>query len=249
MEDEIRTCIYITGSISSYKLFSLFDINYKRLFLGEQYSDSSIKALLKELFKNYASNIYITNIRMKKITEYEKCLSAIWKDINHDIFFVKDNQKLNISNYEEFKEFNKEDTYLYIYGQFSEFNKTINNLNTNITFNLIFFINGKDEIMNTEIERIEAICRKQNKEDRMKYIYNLKNTKYIIHSVKRLEHVLNYAGIEITNYKIGLPYSWQILKNLINKNLLTYKTINEKGIFIKKLESNSDLSHLINKSL
>ena len=69
MED-IRTCIYITGSIPSYKLFSLFDINYKRLFLGEQYSDSSIKALLKELFKNYASNIYITNIQ-KPLVQYK----------------------------------------------------------------------------------------------------------------------------------------------------------------------------------
>ena len=77
----------------------------------------------------------------------------------------------------------------------------------------------------------------------------MENTKYIIYSVRRLEHVLNYAGIEIIDYKIGLPYSWQILKNLINKNLLTYKTINEKGIFIKKLESNFDLSQLINKSL
>jgi uncharacterized protein (DUF4213/DUF364 family) len=83
----------------------------------------------------------------------------------------------------------------------------------------------------------------------MKYIYNLKNTKYIVHSVRKLEHVLNYAGIEIIDYKIGLPYSWQILKNLIKKNLLTYKMINEKGIFIKKLESNSDLNRLINKSL
>jgi hypothetical protein len=86
MEDEIRTCIYITGSIPSYKLFSLFDINYKRLFLGKKYSYSSIKALLKGLFKNYASNIYITDIRMNEINEYEKCLSAIWEDINHNIF-------------------------------------------------------------------------------------------------------------------------------------------------------------------
>ena len=94
MED-IRTCIYITGSIPSYKLFSLFDTNYKRLFLSEQYSDYTIKALLKELFRSYISDILITGIQINRINKYENCLLAIWKNINQDIFFIRNNHKQN----------------------------------------------------------------------------------------------------------------------------------------------------------
>jgi len=237
MED-IRTCIYITGRIPSYKLFPLFDTNYKRLFLSEQYSDSIIKALLKKLFQGYISDILITDIQMNRINEYENCLLTIWKNINQDIFFIRNNRKQNFNSYKEFKEL-KENDYLYIDGLLSKFNTIVNNLNTNVTFNVVFFINKR-------INDIESVHRKENE---MKNIYDSKYIKYMKPLVRRLEHILNYIGIEIIDYKIGLPYNWRILRNLIREGSLTHKTTNEKGIFIKKLEANIDVNRLINMPL
>lgn len=251
-KDTLEMSIYITGKIPLYMIFNKIDNNYKSVILDICIHPSisslnyGIKSCFKQLLRTHLWFTFkLLSFKTNRSFEYDDCLIYIWKYLNTIPYrIIRDKEIINITTFEDFKEFinkayilNDKDLriaypveiYIQIIDNIIPLNKFIIILSQEVEFKILCMLEKK--IINENYKPDYNIINKGNI---LQYIHKSEYIKDMKLLVNRLEHLLMILRVDITKVDIGLPYSKNTLLYLLNKKDISYFSIDNTNMFVKR---------------
>ena len=251
-KDTLEMSIYITGKMPLYMIFNKIDNNYKSIILDIcihpliSSLNYGIKSCFRQLLRTHLwSTSKLLNFKINKNSEYDNCLIYIWKYLNTIPYrIIQGKEIINITTFEDFKEFinkahilNDKDLqivypaeiYIQIIDNIIPLNKLIIILSQEVEFKILCML--EKEIINENYNPDYNIV---NKDNILQYIHKSEYIKDMKLLVNRLEHLLMILKVDITKVDIGLPYSKNTLLHLLNKKDISYFSIDNTNMFVKR---------------